>query len=139
MLGEALSSFVVSVLFPRPREHLHLDDDNPELNDDVEVAPPSQLVPTSWWLGGLCAAVVLVVAIFSPMFDLQIWQILTAVALSCLVAILAVRALGQTDLNPVSGVGKLSQIVFAVVAPGQVVMNLVAGALAEVAHLSVGL
>ena len=132
MLGEALSSFLVSVLFPRPREHLHMDDENSELNDDVEVAPSSQLVPTSWWLGGLCAAVVLVVSIFSPMFDLQIWQTLTAVLLSCLVAILAVRALGQTDLNPVSGVGKLSQIVFAVVAPGQVVMNLVAGALAEV-------
>lgn len=27
-----------------------------------------------------------------------------------LVAVLAVRALGQTDLNPVSGVGKLSQV-----------------------------
>jgi hypothetical protein len=26
------------------------------------------------------------------------------------VAVLAVRALGQTDLNPVSGVGKLSQV-----------------------------
>ena len=30
--------------------------------------------------------------------------------IAILVAVLAVRALGQTDLNPVSGVGKLSQV-----------------------------
>jgi hypothetical protein len=48
-----------------------------------------------------------------------------------LVSILAVRALGETDLNPVSGVGKLSQLLFAVVAPGNVISNLVAGAIAE--------
>eukprot|EP01047_Picozoa_sp_COSAG01_P072550 COSAG01_NODE_11566_length_1902_cov_1.788131_3_plen_93_part_00 len=46
-------------------------------------------------------------------------------------SILAVRALGETDLNPVSGVGKLSQLLFAVVAPGSVISNLVAGAIAE--------
>lgn len=32
------------------------------------------------------------------------------VAIALLVALLAVRALGETDLNPVSGVGKLSQV-----------------------------
>lgn len=41
------------------------------------------------------------------------------------------RALGETDLNPVSGVGKISQIVFAVVAPGNIIANLIAGAIAE--------
>jgi len=49
-----------------------------------------------------------------------------------------VRALGQTDLNPVSGVGKLSQIVFAFVAPGHVVANIVAGALAEAGAMQAG-
>lgn len=58
-------------------------------------------------------------------------QVLVAVAVSLLVSVLAIRALGETDLNPVSGVGKLSQLVFAVVAPGNVVANLVAGAIAE--------
>jgi hypothetical protein len=32
------------------------------------------------------------------------------VVVALLVALLAVRALGQTDLNPVSGVGKISQV-----------------------------
>ena len=39
----------------------------------------------------------------------------------------SVRALGETDLNPVSGLGKISQLVFAVVQPSNVVANLIAG------------
>ena len=34
-------------------------------------------------------------------------------------------------MNPVSGVGKVSQIIFAIVAPGKIVSNLIAGAIAE--------
>jgi hypothetical protein len=36
--------------------------------------------------------------------------IILQVVVALLVALLAVRALGQTDLNPVSGVGKISQV-----------------------------
>ena len=41
------------------------------------------------------------------------------------------RALGETDLNPVSGLGKLSQLIFAVIQPGNVVANIIAGGVAE--------
>jgi len=143
MLAEALTSFALTICFPNRKpagdhQALHEDGGVVDAVDDVEVAPPSQLVPTTWWAGGLAAALVLVVAVFSPMFAVHAWQTAFAVAISCLVAVLAVRALGQTDLNPVSGVGKLSQIVFAVVAPGHVVMNLVAGALAEAGAMQAG-
>lgn len=59
------------------------------------------------------------------------WEPLIAVLVACLTSVLAVRALGETDLNPVSGIGKISQIVFAGVAPGNVVANLIAGAISE--------
>jgi uncharacterized oligopeptide transporter (OPT) family protein len=107
-------------------------------DDPVEVAPPSHLVPTRWWAGGAVAATALCVAVVSPLFEIPAWQVTLAVAFSCLVAVMAVRALGQTDLNPVSGVGKLSQIVFAIVAPGHVVANIVAGALAEAGAMQAG-
>ena len=42
-----------------------------------------------------------------------------------------VRALGETDLNPVSGLGKISQLLFALLQPGNVVANIVAGGVAE--------
>src|SRR5260221_11909250 len=43
----------------------------------------------------------------------------------------SVRALGETDLNPVLGLGKLSQLIFAVIQPGNVVANIIAGGVAE--------
>lgn len=42
-----------------------------------------------------------------------------------------VRALGETDLNPVSGLGKISQLLFAFIQPGNVVANIIAGGVAE--------
>ena len=60
---------------------------------------------------------------------------LIALLLAMLLSILGVRALGETDLNPVSGIGKLSQLVFAVLIPrshpGTILVNLVAGGVAE--------
>ena len=44
---------------------------------------------------------------------------------------LRVRALGETDLNPVSGLGKISQLLFAFIQPGNVVANIIAGGVAE--------
>ena len=42
-----------------------------------------------------------------------------------------VRALGETDLNPVSGLGKVSQLFFAWIQPGNIVANIIAGGVAE--------
>lgn len=62
---------------------------------------------------------------------MPVYEPFVAVIIALLVSTLAVRALGETDLNPVSGVGKLSQILFAVVAPGNIIANLISGAIAE--------
>lgn len=43
----------------------------------------------------------------------------------------SVRALGETDLNPVSGLGKISQLFFAWIQPGNVIANIIAGGVAE--------
>ncbi|KAG8898595.1 hypothetical protein FRC00_002601 [Tulasnella sp. 408] len=52
--------------------------------------------------------------------------------------LLGVRALGETDLNPVSGLGKLAQLAFAFLQPGNVVANIVAGGVAEAGALQAG-
>jgi len=58
---------------------------------------------------------------------------------------MGVRALGETDLNPVSGISKLTQLVFAFVTPttgpaakNSIIINLVAGAISESAALQAG-
>ena len=67
-------------------------------------------IPTSWWVCGLAASWVLCGVILTPLLNLPWYEPPVALLLALLVALLAVRALGQTDLNPVSGVGKLSQV-----------------------------
>ena len=62
------------------------------------------------WVAGLVASAAFCTAVLVPMMGMPLYEPLAAVVLALLVAVLAVRALGETDLNPVSGVGKLSQV-----------------------------
>lgn len=58
-----------------------------------------------------------------------------AIILALFLSVMGVRALGETDLNPVSGIGKLSQLLFALIIPSdhpsKILINLVAGGIAE--------
>lgn len=67
-------------------------------------------IGTYWWVGGLVLSAAFCTAVMTPLLHMRVYEPLAAVVLALLVAVLAVRALGQTDLNPVSGVGKLSQV-----------------------------
>ena len=80
------------------------------MDDEEESDPEDQRIPTAWWVIGLGASGLFCTALLTPMLGLPVRDPLAAVGLALLVAVLAVRALGQTDLNPVSGVGKLSQV-----------------------------
>ena len=95
-------------------------------------------VPRVVWLPGLLLSAALLVAVVSPVMRVPAGEVLVAVLLAMFVAPLAIRALGVSDLNPTSGLGKLSQGVFAGVAPGSVVSNLMAGAVAEAAAQQAG-
>ena len=66
----------------------------------------------------MIASTAVCAAIVGPMFDMPLYMPLIAVVFSVFVSILSVRALGETDLAPVSGIGKVSQLLFALVAPG---------------------
>ncbi|EGC36348.1 hypothetical protein DICPUDRAFT_32017 [Dictyostelium purpureum] len=107
-------------------------------SNSTDPAPENQRVPNSWWIGGTIISVIVCVAIVSPLFGIKVYETLIAVVLSLLTSILAVRALGETDINPVSGIGKISQIIFAFVAPKNVLSNLVAGAIAEAGSQQAG-
>ncbi|KAK4943218.1 OPT superfamily [Elasticomyces elasticus] len=67
-----------------------------------------------------------------------------AILLALVLSIMGVRALGETDLNPVSGISKLTQLVFALVTPTgklgnhAIVINLLAGAVSEAGALQAG-
>lgn len=107
------------------------EDDNEE---DDEEAPIDQLVPLKIWVCGLILSSILCLFLIWVVFrdqHMPMYATLLALVLGSLLSVLGVRALGSTDLNPVSGIGKVSQFVFAGVVPGGIVANLIAGGIAE--------
>ncbi|KAE8216429.1 hypothetical protein CF327_g464 [Tilletia walkeri] len=123
-----------------------------ENEDAVEHEPPSRLTSKRTVLLGLLGSTILAVILIeltfkrdssapgdskhpaSPSPASTILAILIALVLS----LLGARALGATDLNPVSGLGKISQLVFAVTSPGNVVANLIAGGISEAGAMAAG-
>ncbi|SCV70481.1 BQ2448_1875 [Microbotryum intermedium] len=85
-------------------------------------------------LGGIvlsCVACVILVATMFGQDGIKWWATLIALALASIFSILGVRALGETDLNPVSAIGKISQLLFTIVQPHNIVANLIAGGISE--------
>jgi hypothetical protein len=78
--------------------------------DDTAADTHAWLLSAKFWVPGLLLSTALATAVLSPMLGMPVYEPLVAVVVALLVALLAVRALGQTDLNPVSGVGKISQV-----------------------------
>ncbi|KAL0574739.1 OPT superfamily [Marasmius crinis-equi] len=102
--------------------------------EDDEVETEDRLIPTRWVVIGLAASVALGTLIVGAVFGqegIRPWATIIAFILGGIMSILGVRALGETDMNPVSGLGKISQLFFAWVQPGNIVANIIAGGVAE--------
>ncbi|KAH7884304.1 OPT oligopeptide transporter protein-domain-containing protein [Phlebopus sp. FC_14] len=111
-----------------------LGDDNEREEEDHEVETPDRLVPMRWVVNGLIGSIVVGTLLVWMVFGnegIKPWATLIGFAMGGLLSILGVRALGETDLNPVSGLGKISQLLFAWIQPGNVVANIIAGGVAE--------
>lgn len=128
MMAESLSSLGVLIVTT-------LRNSVPPVEDRT---PKHHLVPRNWWIIGISVSSLFCVLVFWLNFSMAFYEPLVAVVFAQLVSLLAVRALGETDLNPVSGVGKMSQILFSVIAPGNTVVNVIAGGIAEAGAAQAG-
>jgi OPT family oligopeptide transporter len=97
-------------------------------------APADQLIGNRTVVIGLVLSIVFCVLCTHLVFGhlVPLFANVAAVFLALLLSIMGVRALGETDLNPVSGISKLAQLFFALITPqhskSSVLINLVAGA-----------
>ena len=104
----------------------------------VDVAPASfflvddhsDAIPQRWWVVGLTATSVATAWSLTSSFGVALWQPLLAIPVAAAMSYVAVRCAGETDIYPVGPMGKIIQLVFAFVAPGNVVTNLMAAAVA---------
>lgn len=108
---------------------------NAELEHEVD---SKYLVHCTTVISGLILSAISCIVFVIYLFGIDIipvYTMITALILALFLSILGIRALGETDLNPVSGIGKLSQLIFAFIVPkdhsGSVLLNIVAGGIAE--------
>ncbi|MGR9043782.1 MAG: OPT family oligopeptide transporter [Gammaproteobacteria bacterium] len=73
---------------------------------------------------GFSLAALLTVALQMLLFDISLTMALLAIPLAVLLASVAARVVGETGIPPIGAIGKMSQLSFGVLAPGQAVTNL---------------
>lgn len=109
------------------------DNDSKDENENVD-APKHQRVGKKTVIIGLTLSILLCVGTIHIVFGdlVPLYATVIAVFMALVLSIMGVRALGETDLNPVSGISKLAQLFFAFIIPqtnkNSVLINLVAGA-----------
>ncbi|KAJ5332300.1 uncharacterized protein N7506_006083 [Penicillium brevicompactum] len=127
------------------------NDNSPQVetstSDEEYDAPPSQLISTRTVVILLPLTLLLNVVCMHIVFGDIISPFLSTLAtlLAVVLSIMGVRALGETDLNPVSGISKLTQLLFSLATPSShfsrrtaLVTNLLAGAVSESGALQAG-
>lgn len=85
--------------FEQSRQHEDAGD-----ADDVETESPDRLVPMSWVGIGLAVSSALGIVLVWVIFGhegIRPWATALGLVLASILSVLGVRALGQTDLNPV--------------------------------------
>jgi putative OPT family oligopeptide transporter len=82
--------------------------------------------PGSWFLVGQLIALVALALLAHATFGMPYWQSFIAVLMSFALALVACRVTGETDTTPVGAMGKITQLTFGVLSPGNMNVNLMA-------------
>jgi uncharacterized oligopeptide transporter (OPT) family protein len=80
--------------------------------------------PGSWFVWGQLCGLVGLAWLGHLAFGIPYWQTALAVVISFALALVACRVTGETDTTPVGAMGKITQLVFGVVSPGNTTVNL---------------
>jgi OPT family oligopeptide transporter len=80
--------------------------------------------PMSWFAVGQIVSLVALAWLGHASFGMPVWQSAIAVALSFLLALVACRVTGETDTTPIGAMGKITQLTFGALSPGNVNVNL---------------
>jgi len=81
-------------------------------------------VPSSWFVAGTLTAGTACVLLGHWLFDISWWMGILAVLVTFFLSIVAARATGETDITPIGAMGKITQLMYGVVAPQNITTNL---------------
>jgi OPT family oligopeptide transporter len=80
--------------------------------------------PSSWFVIGQLVSLVALAWLAHASFGMPVWQSTLAVLLSFALAVVACRVTGETDTTPIGPMGKVTQLIFGALSPGNVNVNL---------------
>ena len=81
-------------------------------------------MPASWFVVGTLAAGAACVVLGQWLFGITWWMGVVAVLVTFLLSIVAARATGETDITPIGAMGKITQLIYGVLAPTNITTNL---------------
>lgn len=87
-------------------------------------------VPVSWMVMGMIPITIAMVWLQIQAFNVSWYAGLIAVAMSFLLSLVASRATGETDTTPIGAMGKVMQLMFAVLAKNNISANLASAGIA---------
>ena len=86
---------------------------------------PSRIeAPMSWFAVGQIVSLAALAWLGHVSFGMPVWQSVIAVVLAFWLALVACRVTGETDTTPVGAMGKVTQLAFGAMSPGNVNINL---------------
>lgn len=83
-------------------------------------------VPRKWFFGGLLVATIFAVITQNQFFGIGVGVAFLGVMLSFALALVGARVGGETNVTPIGAMGKVTQLIFGLITPGQVAPNLMA-------------
>lgn len=87
-------------------------------------------VPTKWMVFGMIPVGIALIFVQVVAFHIAWWAGCIAIGLSFFLALVACRSTGETDTTPIGAMGKVMQLLFAVLHPGEQVPNLASAGVA---------
>ncbi len=92
--------------------------------------------PMSWFAAGQIISLIALGWLAHKSFDMPYWQSALAVVLSFALALVACRVTGETDTTPIGAMGKVTQLTFGALNPGNVNVNLMSANITAAAAAS---
>jgi uncharacterized oligopeptide transporter (OPT) family protein len=102
--------------------------------DDTTFSPNE--VPGTWMLAGLIPISLGLMFVLYFAWQISWWMSLVAVALSFVLSLVASRATGETNITPMGAMGKVTQLLFAGLAPQNTTINLMSAGTTASASIS---
>jgi OPT family oligopeptide transporter len=105
-----------------------------------DTAPQGEMqaieTPTSWFIIGQLVSLGALAWLAHASFRMPLWQSTLAVVLSFGLSIVACRVTGETDTTPLGAMGKVTQLIFGVISPGNMNVNLMSANITSSAAIS---